>query len=297
MADSNGALTEAQEKLHELLEAAKSGAIIPIRLPGQVEEIATLLVQAEDEQREQAKAAASAAIPADLEAYIEDEAEFVRHAVHELRTPMTSIRGYVDMIGSMGELSDMQKQFIDVVKNNARRMEKLLADVSFINKLRTNTLRLEPKMDTFKNIAMRVEKDFAPVAEDLNRQLEFDIPQGLPLLNLDGDVLATALNKLVENALQYSPEGTGKVTLRGDADGNLLVIKVEDNGIGMSDDELAQLGTIYFRGDRDEVREYKGSGLGIPIAFGMIERLEGEIEVDSTVDAGTIFTIRLPGMT
>lgn len=301
MVDDAGVLKQAQEKTQALLDAAKNGAIIPIRLPGQIEEIVQLLGKAEEAHKEAlatAEAAAKAAAgPSDMETYIQDEAHFVAHAVHELNTPLTSIRGYSDMLGSMGELNDMQKQFLDVVKSNSHRMQTLLADFRYLNKLRKGVMPATPKMDTFKNIAMRIEKDLNPRAEELNRTLELDIPQGLPLLNLDGDLLSTALVKLTENALQYSPKDTGKVTVSAAADGSTLVVKIADNGIGMSEEELSQLGTVYFRGERDEVIEYKGSGLGIPIAYGMIELLGGTIAVESKVDEGTTFTVKLPGMT
>jgi len=287
------AIEQLEEKLNDLLEAAKTGAIIPVRLPGQVEEIVNLLAKT---KKEQAEAAASAAVPADMEDYIKEEAYFVGHAVHELRTPITSIRGYSDMMGSMGELNDMQKQFLDVIITNSKRMQSLLADVSFINKIRKGTLKVAKKMDMFKNIAMRVEKDMMPLAEELGKELTFDIPQGLPLLNTDGDHLTVAINKLVENALRYTPKEGGQVAVIAGSNENTLIVQVVDNGIGMPAEEIEQLGTIYFRSDHDVVREFKGSGLGIPIAYGMVQVLGGTIDVESTPDEGTTFTVRLEGM-
>jgi cell cycle sensor histidine kinase DivJ len=290
--------SNALEKLNALLEAAQTGALIPIRLPGQIEEIVNDVKSAQ-EASEQALAQAkkaSASAPPDMEEYMAEEAYFVGHAVHELRTPMTSIRGYTDMLGSMGELTDMQKQFMDVIKTNIKRMEGLLADVSYINKVRKNTLKLTPKMDMFKNLAMRIEKDWQPLADELGRELVFEIPQGLPFLNLDGDMLTTALGKLVENALRYTPAEGGKVTISAKANGNKLEVIVEDNGFGMTEEEIAQLGTIYFRSDRDEVREYKGSGLGIPIAYGMVTMMDGTINVESTPDVGTRFIVSVPAI-
>lgn len=296
MSETTGALSEAREKLNELLENARIGNIIPIRLPGQMEEIAQLLEQAEMDHASEVKAAKAAAMPEDMAAYMDEEAYFVGHAVHELRTPMTSIRGYSDMLGQMGELSDMQKQFLDVIQTNTRRMEGLLTDVSYANKVRKKTLKIQDKMDTFKNIALRVEKAMEDLAASLNRKLTFDIPQGLPILNTDGDMLAVALNKLVENGLKYSAEGEGEVTVSATADGDTLKILVKDNGIGMTPEEIEKLGTIYFRSEDDAVRAHKGSGLGIPIAYGMIELLGGTISVESAKDTGTTWTIEIKGM-
>lgn len=292
------ALAQAQALVDELLEAARTGAIIPVRLPGQVEAIKNALTEAEAQAQDGSSSAPAAAeIPADRETFLREQAEFISIAVHELRVPMTSIRGYADMLNtpSMGELNDMQKQFLQTIRTNAKRMETLLTDVSDMSKIRGGTLKINPKMDMFKNIALRVEKEMLPVADEMARTLVFDIPQGLPLLNIDGDLLAKALSKLVENGLRYTLDG-GEVRVRGEAEDNLLRIIIEDNGIGMTADEVAQLGTVYFRADHDHVRSYKGSGLGIPIAYGIINALDGKVSVESEPDNGTRFTISLTGM-
>jgi signal transduction histidine kinase len=293
-------LTQAQKLLRELLEAAQSGAIIPVRLPGQIEAIATLLEQAQKEGEQalaEAKAAAASAVPVDQETFLKEQAFFVSHAVHELRTPMTSIRGYSDMMRSMGELNDMQKQFVETIRTNARRMESLLTDVSDTSKIKGGTLRTNAKMDMFKNIAMMVEKQAQPLTEELGHKLTFDIPQGLPILNTDGELIAKALYKLVENGLRYNDKGSdGEVKVLASADGSKLIVKVQDNGIGMTPEDLDQLGTVYFRSENELVRTFKGSGLGIPVAYGIIRQLGGTISAESTPGTGTTFTITMTGM-
>jgi signal transduction histidine kinase len=288
-------LAQAQALLEELIRAATAGTIIPIRLPGQLEAIKDALAKAETEAAEEAKKTAA---PADQEAFLKEQAAFVSHAIHELRTPMTSIRGYSDMMRSMGTLNDMQKMAVDTIRNNSRRMESLLTDVSDTSKIKAGTLRTNVKMDMFKNIAMMVEKLAQPASEELGRKLTTDIPQGLPILNVDGELLAKALYKLVENALRYTDKDaeTAQVTLRAAGDGSKLVITVQDNGIGMTPEELNQLGTIYYRADAELVRGYKGSGLGIPVAYGIIRMLGGTIAVTSEPGKGTTFTITLTGM-
>lgn len=296
MSGDVNALQEAKQKLDELLESARAGSIIPIRLPSQIEDIANLLNQAEDHHTTELREAKSQAGPADMQEYMQEESEFVGHAVHELNTPLTSILGYVDMLHSMGELSDMQKQFLGVVKSNGMRMKTLLSDFRYINKLRKGTLNAEPKMDMFKNISMKLEKELGPRAQEMNRKLEFDVPSGLPYVNVDTHLLGIAITKLVENALQYTLEGEGVVTISASGEDGYLVMKVRDNGIGMTDDELSHLGEIYFRGERDEVIAFKGSGLGIPLAYGLIDLVGGEVDVETEVDKGTTFTIRIKGM-
>lgn len=287
------ALAQARALLHELTEAARKGAVVPFHLPRQLEAIEDLLNQADQDSGDSA-----AVVPPDVEALLKDQAAFMSHAVHELRIPLTSIQGYSDMLNTpgMGDLNAMQQQFIGTIRTNARRMAGLMTDFSDLSKLRAGVLRTNVKMDTFKNIAMTVEKQTRPLAAELGKELTFDIPQGLPVLNLDGELLAKALVKLVENALRYTPED-GKVIVTAFAEGSKLHIQVQDNGIGMTPDELAQLGTVGFRADHDLVRGYKGSGLGIPIVYGIANLLGGSVEVASEAGAGTTFTVSVMGMT
>ena len=281
-----------EKLLEELLAAARSGALVPIRLPGQIEAIQAALQQAKDETANQAPAEAF-----DKEAWFKDQAYFIGHAVHELRTPMTSIRGYADMMNSMGSLNDMQKQFLDIIRTNSRRMETLMQDVADMNKLRHGTLKTAFKMDMFKNIAMMTEKAMGPLAGQMERTLKFDIPQGLPILNTDGEMIAKALNKLVENGLRYQAQETGgEVSVAARSEGDKLVVTVTDTGIGMTPEELAQLGTIYFRSENEIVRNFKGSGLGIPVAYGIIKLMGGEVKAESEPGKGSQFFVTLPGM-
>ena len=288
---TDDALAQAHALLNELTEAARKGQIIPIRLTGQLETIGQLLEKAHEEK-------ATSSDSPDLETYKQNIGGMLSHGFHDLRLPLTSIRGYGDMLGNpaMGELTDMQKQFVGTIRTNTKRMESLLGDVSDISKLWNGILKVNPKMEMFKNVAQLVEKAMRPTATELNRTFELDIPQGLPLLNVDTELLVKALNKIVENALRYcQPEG-GAVRLGATGEGNTLHIQVQDNGIGMTEDELAKLGTLYFRSDNELVLGYKGSGLGIPIAYGITHLLGGNIQVVSQPGQGTTFTLSLTGM-
>lgn len=291
------ALAQARTALKELIDGARAGTLVPVRLAAQLEAVDALLATAQTAAAE-AQAAPPPA-PAEDADLLREQAYFVSHAVHELRNPLTSVRGYADMLGNpaLGQLTDMQRQFADTIRANSRRMEGLLTDVSDTAKIRGGTLKLSQKMDTFKNIGLMVEKATRPLAETLNRTLTFDIAPGLPILTTDGEMLAKAFTKLVENALRYTPDDGGTVTVSATADGDTLVVSVRDNGIGMTPDEVAQLGTVYFRSEHEAVRAHKGSGLGIPVAYGIFRLLDAQVTVDSAPGEGTTFTVRLKGMT
>lgn len=281
---------EARKNLQGLIEAARSGRTVAAQLAAQLEQIDAQLALDEMTRK---KAAPSVSEDA------RETVEFFKTVIHELRIPMTSIRGYSDMLtnpGMVGELSDMQKQLLDVIRANSRRMESLLTDMSYMNRIRGGMVTVNAKMDMFKNIAMMIEKKAAPLAEELKRALVFDVPQGLPILNTDADLMSTVLLKLIENGLRYSPEGTGKVTVSASADGNTLVVNVSDNGVGMTEEEKTHLGEVFYRSDRDPIRAHKGSGLGLPIAMGLTEALGGTFALESAENQGTTVTLRFEGM-
>ena len=289
------ALEQAQSALDTLIEAARTGAIIPVRLTGQLEELKELLAQAEETEAEQ-----SQTVTGDAGKILADDAEFIDKAVHQLRVPVTSIRGYSDMLNDhalTGNFNEMQDQLLQVIRTNSKQMESLLTDISYVSRIRAGTLDISENMDIFKNIAQMAEKAIRPLAEELNRQLEFDIPQGLPLLMTDGELMAQALIKLIENGLRYSAEGTGKVVVSGRGENDLLIITIKDNGIGMKAEEIARLGEWYYRGNHDLVLAHKGSGLGVPIAFGLVKALKGTTDVTSEPETGTTITLTFKGLT
>lgn len=224
-------------------------------------------------------------------------ATFVSFMVHEIRKPMTSIRGYSDMLDKrvVGELNDMQGQFVTTIRNNVLSMEQLVSDISDIIKMRTGRIGSEAKMDMAKNILMAVEKENKDFAEERGVELEFDVPSGLPILNLDSLRATQAINKLVNNALKYTPEG-GKVTVSAAPAEGGLEIHVADNGVGMHPEEVENLGDLFFRGDDELVTNSKGYGMGIPIVFECMKLVDGRFDYQSEKGKGSKFSIFLPGM-
>jgi signal transduction histidine kinase len=223
-------------------------------------------------------------------------AQFTSVMVHEIRVPMTSIRGYADMLSKnvVGDLNDMQMQFTETIRSNVIRMEHLVSDISDISKLNSGRMRFDTKMDTYKNIAMQAEKANADLAAAHNHTLTFETPDGLPLLNLDSTRLTQALNKLIVNALQYTPDG-GQITVRAENVDGKLKVSVIDTGVGMSADEQTHVGEFFWRADNDHVRSFKGHGLGLPIAMGFVEQLGGEFFFQSEPDKGSTFGFIVPG--
>lgn len=223
--------------------------------------------------------------------------KFVSVMVHEIRKPMTSIRGYADMMDKrlVGELNEMQGQFMATIRRNVISMEKLVTDLSDYSKMRTGRTKAESKMDMAKNILLAVEKETKELAAEHKHEVAFEIPDGLPLLNLDGNRARQALIKLLENAIKYTPEG-GHIIVRARPVEGGLEITIKDNGVGMTPEEVGRLGELWFRGDDELVTSTKGYGLGIPIALECLRLAGGRLFYESEKGVGSTFGIFLPGM-
>jgi len=279
-------LDQARERARKLRNAAE----------GDVRQELDAILRLLDEAARRGEADDAEALRERLDEVVQTTATFTSVMVHEIRIPLTSIKGYSDMLAKhvAGPLNEMQQQFAETVRSNVSRMETLVNDVSDASKLYAGRIRLDPKPDLYKNIAQQVEKDVAALAAERNHTLTFETPSGLPLLNVDGERLAIVLRKLVTNALQYTPQG-GEITVRAEpVDGGRLKVSVIDNGIGMSPEDLAHVGERFWRSEDERVREIKGHGLGLPIAMGLIGLMGGEFFFTSERDKGSTFGFVLP---
>lgn len=239
-----------------------------------------------------------------LDKTIQDTASFTSVMVHEVRKPMTSIRGYADMLAKpdlIGPLNDMQKQFLETIRNNVLSMEALVTDISDLNKLNSGRLRPEAKMTTFGQVIMDAQKQVEPLVAKYDHQVTWDVPQGLPILTVDAKQLAKVIVKLVQNALQYTPHAEGQppgqITVKAERlDNNVLHVTVTDHGIGMKAEDVARLGEPFFRADHELVTSQKGYGLGVPVAIGLLRLMGSTLEITSAPDSGSTFGFRLTGM-
>ena len=237
---------------------------------------------------------------AELDRVISDTATFTSVMVHEVRKPMTSIRGYADMLAKpdlIGPLNDMQKQFMDIIRNNVLSMEALVTDISDLNKITSGRMKLDSKMTTFGQVIMDAQKQTEALIAKYGHQVSWDIPQGLPILTTDSKQLAKVIIKFVQNAFQYTPPGAGQITISAaPTESKALQVTISDNGIGMKPEEVARLGEPFFRADHELVTSQKGYGLGIPVAFGLLRMMDTTAEIESAPDAGTTIRFLIAGM-
>jgi signal transduction histidine kinase len=223
------------------------------------------------------------------------KSEFVSLVAHELRTPMTSIRGYADMLskGVVGPLDPQQLQFIDTIHSNVERMQVLVSDLQDISKIETGYLRLEGKTISLATVLESALQSTGAQMEARFQKLTVDIPRDLPLVYADPSRLAQILINLLSNAYKYTPEG-GSISVRAWTEDGHVYCAVSDTGIGISEEDQAQLFTKFFRSGDPVVRNEMGTGLGLCVVRSLVELQGGEIAFESSPGKGTTFTFTVP---
>ncbi|MFJ6299909.1 sensor histidine kinase [Pseudarthrobacter oxydans] len=215
--------------------------------------------------------------------------EFLASVSHELRTPLTSILGYLDLALDEEGLDPGVEQCLTVAKRNARRLLTLVGDLLTIA---SGSLTISPRPADLNDVAATSISAAQPHAAAAGITLELE-STGPATGRFDPDRLGQALDNLVSNAIKYTPEG-GTVTVRVSAAGQDLRCEVTDTGIGMTEDELAQAFTRFFRAANAHSSAIPGAGLGLAITRSIVENHRGTISLSSNRGKGTTAVLTLP---
>jgi PAS domain S-box-containing protein len=227
------------------------------------------------------------------------KSEFVATVSHELRTPMTSIKGYVEILlmGAAGTLSAQQTHFLDIVKSNTERLAVLVNDLLDISRIEAGRVTLALQALDLREVADDVIATLSRRMQEENRpmQIDLDMPPDLPRVLGDPERVRQIIDNLMENAYQYTPEG-GHIVLRmRQVDGNVQ-IDIQDNGIGIPQDEQKRVFERFYRGEDPLVLATSGTGLGLAIVKYLVEMHNGRIWLESSGirDEGSVFSFTLP---
>ena len=220
---------------------------------------------------------------------------FVSVVTHELRIPMTSIKGYTDLLrgGMVGPINEMQTNFLEVIRNNVERMSVLVSDLSDISHIETGRMKLSLSVGKLGENVKQVVQTVQPKIEEKQQTLVVDLPEDLPPINVDPNRLAQVLTNLVSNASKYTdPEG--KIDVRARLEGDFIRVEVSDSGIGISAEDQKRLFTQFFRSDDPMVREQQGWGLGLNVTQRLVELMGGQIGAQSEYRKGSLFWFTVP---
>ena len=220
--------------------------------------------------------------------------EFVASVSHELRTPLTSIRGYAELLreGDAGDLNDEQRDYLAIVERNVDRLLALGADLLDVAQARRGLLTLELVDCTPALLAREAVERARPAADARGIRLELEAG-ATPHVAADSSRLGQVLDNLLSNALKFSARG-GRVTVRVRAEGERVVLEVQDDGMGIPAADLPHLFERFYRASAATEQAVQGTGLGLAIVHSIVEAHGGTIAVASRPGAGSTFAVRLP---
>jgi signal transduction histidine kinase len=223
------------------------------------------------------------------------KSDFVSLVTHELRLPLTAIKGYTDLIASgiTGELNEQQKQFVAVIKRNLGRMSALISNLSDINRLESGRMQLDRKPCDIRDVLEDVAEALQEQLLARGQTLTVEIGEGETAVYADPNRLNQALSNLLSNAHHYTPDG-GHITVQVRPGADFVVVAVEDDGLGISLENQARLFTPFFRAEDEAVREQPGWGLGLALTRLLIEAQGGEISFHSVYGQGSLFAFTVP---
>jgi two-component system phosphate regulon sensor histidine kinase PhoR len=218
--------------------------------------------------------------------------DFVANVSHELRTPLTAIRGYVEaLLDEPGEV-DNTRRFLEIIARHSTRMERLVQDLLRLARLDARQEVLDMTRCDVQQLFSGVIADLGPAIEAKEQRVTIAVPPEASHVDGDPAKLHDIVRNLVENAVNYSPEGAD-VRVTSGINGGTFVITVADSGPGIPPEDLARVFERFYRVDKSRSRP-GGTGLGLAIVKHLVELHGGEARAENAPDGGAIFTIKLP---
>ena len=218
--------------------------------------------------------------------------DFVANVSHELRTPLTAIKGYAEALMDEPDDADARHRFLEVIHRHSTRMERLVKDLLRLARLDAGQETAEPVQSDTRALISTVVADFEGVARDKHQRLQSHIAADAATLVVDQAKFHDILRNLVENAVNYTPDG-GRIDITADRHDGRYRLVVADTGPGIPQDDLSRVFERFYRVDKSRARP-GGTGLGLAIVRNLVHVVGGEITVANQAGGGAVFTVYLP---
>ncbi|GAA3161937.1 hypothetical protein GCM10010466_61170 [Planomonospora alba] len=221
--------------------------------------------------------------------------DFMSAVSHELRSPLTSISGYLEILQDeeAGELNPVQEHMLDAIERNTARLRLLIEDLLTLSRIESGAFRTVKQKTDLCAVAEGAVASMRPAAEQAEVALGIECPTGSLMIDGDPNQLDRALVNLLSNAVKFTPAG-GRVDVRVALEEDQAVVRVSDTGIGIPEDELQRLDTRFFRASNATERSIPGTGLGLSIVRSIVANHSGAFELSSREGEGTTVTVRIP---
>lgn len=222
------------------------------------------------------------------------KAQFVNMVAHELRAPVAAVDGYLSVIlDGLATDPEKQRQMLQRSRERLGALLKLVNDLLEVARIEAGALRREIGPQSVADVITEVAELLRPLADEKSVTVELDLSADLPPVHADRSELVSIVRNLTDNAIKYNRPG-GCVTISAAPDGPYVRITVSDTGLGISEEGKRRLFSEFFREKRPETAYIVGTGLGLSIVKRLVDFYHGRIEVESTVNEGSTFTVWLP---
>jgi PAS domain S-box-containing protein len=222
------------------------------------------------------------------------KSEFLANMSHELRTPLNSILGYTDVLlmGLDGELDEEVTTDLEAIHENSQHLLNLINDILDLAKIEAGRMTIELGDVNVSHLLQEVKKPSAGLLVNKEVEMLVEADENLPPLHADYHRVYQVVNNLVSNAVKFTEKGA--ITLRALAEGDEMVLQVEDTGIGISKEDLDMIFEEFTQADTSSTRQHEGTGLGLTITRRLVQMHGGTISVESEAGKGSTFTARFP---
>jgi two-component system phosphate regulon sensor histidine kinase PhoR len=224
----------------------------------------------------------------------EMRSEFVANVSHELRTPLTSIRGFAEtLLDGACEDPVTTRDFLLIINKEAERLSRLIDELLNLSRIEDEKFVLNYEAFDISDLIKRTAAIVQTQAAEKNLTINLDLPGDLPAVYGDPDMIGQVLLNLIDNAINYTQPG-GAIQVRAGVEQGALKVDVQDNGIGITPENLSRLFERFYRVDKARSREMGGTGLGLSIVKHIVEAHKGRVQVESKVGNGSTFSFQLP---
>jgi signal transduction histidine kinase len=261
--------------LHPIIESDKLKARVPIEATGdEIEQLSSLLNQALEK----------------IDRVVESMRESLDNVAHDLRTPMTRLRGIAEMaLSSKPDLDNYREALSDSLEESGNILA-MLNTLMEISEVEASSTRLELSDVNFSTVVEQVVEMYRLVAEERDISIEAEYPEHLHVV-ADRSRLVQVVANLVDNAVKYTPNG-GRVEVEAQSSGSEIILTVRDTGTGIPPDEAGKIWERSYRGDAS--RAHRGLGLGLSLVKAVVQAHKGSVVMSSELGSGSCFTLHLP---
>lgn len=224
------------------------------------------------------------------------KSEFISLASHQLRAPLTIIKGYISLIleGTMGALAEQGKKAMEIVSSSAEQLIKLVNDLLDLSRIEAGKIKYDFRKEDFISLWRKIINEFKPRADAKNVSVTLESIRPIIEFSFDPDKMREVAINLLDNAVKYSPD-SGKVTIRIEDAEDVLRVSVRDQGIGIKKEDLGKMFTKFARTEEAQRMDPNGMGIGLYFVKRVIDDHNGKVWVESEgLGKGSIFFVELP---